>query len=282
MGLNAAVMCRCLQDGLPVPERYGMVVVDPDGYPVPAPAYRGNEALHDDFDRWVSTCCPHPGMEAVSRQIGNWSGVRRFRQVLLDNDEGGRFGTLLKELPNANGGLTSGAAASRMHAELRRFQGADDLGLECALVDPERDEVLWRCSPRDRSDWIFSGTEGIRLGIDGDGFYVRSSDGTVLFRSRAFSQHVVARSVPDEASRVRFRDAGSGAEFVCGSTIHSRQIPWDDGSMRNADGRFRYIVPEELRFEHRPVAAADYGFHVESLLAVCEGAIATGNPIRWS
>ena len=90
MGLDASVMCRCWAEGRtkPPPCDPAELHVDEDGYLSLIGARRDDEKLQDALWAWEETACEHPGMDAASERISNWSGYRQFQEALA---HGGGF-----------------------------------------------------------------------------------------------------------------------------------------------------------------------------------------------
>ncbi len=127
MGLDARVRCRCWEEGkttpCPFPDR---VALDREEDTVELrPEVKPDDERDRLFDRWRQTCCAHEDMRYASAWIGNWGGVWSFKQTLskVGSD---RFRTLLAQIPNGNGGLTSPAEAAAALAELDAFAWPDE------------------------------------------------------------------------------------------------------------------------------------------------------------
>src|SRR5215510_15478041 len=105
MGLDAAVRCRCWEDGKtaqPVPFAEH-VHIDSDGRISLDLPWDNNEQKHLRFEKWSRSCCPHENMEQVWVHISNWGGYRLFQQQIrafgLQH-----FPVLTEVLPEVNGG----------------------------------------------------------------------------------------------------------------------------------------------------------------------------------
>jgi hypothetical protein len=262
VGLDAFVYCRCWQDGLaaPPPCAPELVGYDEEGYLDLLLPYEGNEAAHDAFAGWMYRACPHEDMKYADERVSNWAGYRMFQDVLRMAGRD-RFGTLLAELPNSNGGRMPAAAAARVLAELDDFGRRPLPGTDVVLVDEATGATVLEYSAAYHGVTMLG--PGYEAGVDPDGFFVydpATDPPATLFRSMRFQQRV---PVP---GRVEFTDGHTVAEVA----------------MPPIGGRPTEPPPQRLRVEHRPRSAADYGYIVEPLRVLCRAAVATGNPVHWT
>jgi hypothetical protein len=93
VGLDAHVLCRCLDDGLATLPPFP-VKVDEEDRLVP-----DADVDFHAYLAWLGSAFEHPSLQLVSVGVSNWSGVRLFQEALraLGADE---FPTLLAEIPD--------------------------------------------------------------------------------------------------------------------------------------------------------------------------------------
>ncbi|MGH1539244.1 MAG: hypothetical protein ACRBHB_02380 [Arenicella sp.] len=283
MGLDATVMCNCIRDGLKIPEEFENVfVMDEDGYPSLTLGYEGNEDIYQKFDGWVENSCSHEDMDKACERISNWYGVRVFQNTLSKLNRNNRFDTLLREIPDANGGITTSIAAKKMIEELKTFEVIDAFGKKHVLIDEESGEEIWEYIPQYGGKMILSGSEGINLGIDESGFFIVSDQGQELFRSNKFKQNLNNRGVTERhgSAEVEYVDLSNSYSFTCHSAISGKQIQWEDGSWENSKGQVRFEYPETFYTDVRDREPEEFKYIIEPLKIICEAAIETNNPIR--
>ncbi len=151
------------------------------------------------------------------------------------------------------------------------------------LVDGEKNIEIWKWSDGECDGLLISGQEDIEISMDQEGFYIEGAEG-VEFRSLEFTQTLLEKEKTEnwESGKVRFDDIKSGKSFECFSAIPGEQIPWENGSLENAKGQIRFYFPTHLKTEWRKRSFDEYDHIVESLQAICEASVETGNPIRWA
>ncbi|WP_447778683.1 hypothetical protein [Variovorax boronicumulans] len=278
MGLDASVRCNCWERGLTQPTPLApRIAIDEEGYP----------ALKDDDDadfgvfwEWLQTCCVHPDMKQAHEHLANWHGYREFVQALIQAGAAKRFPILFDNLPEANGGLAPAAVAPRMLAELSDFEQSGRFGQRFVLLDSTSGDELRSASESHQ----FVLTSELRLGVDAEGFFVVTENDDVLFRSKRFTQALLAPegSDPVRSGPALLTDLDSGTSFRCARAMPGPAIAWPDGRMQNDAGQFRSSYPTAVYFERRDHTSADFNYIVEPLRVLCKAAIETGNPIRWS
>ena len=284
MGLDATVMCNCIQDGLKVPDEFADVfAIDGDGYPSLMIDYDGNEEKYHRFDKWVQEACPHDDMDIASERIANWYGVSLFRNELAHQNATGRLDTLLRELPNANGGCTSPEDAATMLQELRIFKETDGVKQKFVLVNEQTGDAVWEYIPQYEGKMIQSGSEGIQLGLDEAGFLIQTTQGQTVFRSSRFKQSLKNKEGTENHgnAEVEYIDLNSHQFFVCCTAISGEQIRWSNGEWENEKGQVRFEYPKHFYTETRDREVDEFQYIIEPLSAICEASVKTGNPIRW-
>jgi len=274
MGLDASVMCTCWQEGKTKPPPCP-VYLDEDGWLVPDVPNDDDSEQFMALHRWKQDACEHEGMHYVFERISNWSGYREFLEA-LEQIGWAYFPTLLDELPSENGGSTSPAAAAQCLDELEVFKELADSGENTFLINTETGEVVHSYVAAYDGVFIWDGREKLNIGIDPQGFFIRSSeDNRDLFRSMRFEQRFLADG------RVEYFDADTEMRFVCKSVVSGKMIPWPDGSITDEQDRVRLEKPKLLHVEQRRLGDAYYDYIVEPLTTVFQAAVETGNPVRW-
>lgn len=277
MGLDASVKCRCWEDGLcsPPASLAPRLWYDPETAEVnqTTPENLSLEEvlpLYLEYDLWVMEgACAHFNMLIACERISNWSGLREFQHALrsLGKDA---YTSLLREIPNSNGGMTKPADAWMCLAELDRFCSTGPFGRIVELVDGDSGEVIHsRVGPYD--GWL--GTDGAtgishRLNMDGTfqiergqaGVMQHDPDAKILFLSKEFSQAKTAEEV------ICFTDLTSGKQLLCAK------------GFRDASERY----PTSFRVTQSLDTPARYEYCVEPLRRVFRAAIDTGHPVLWN
>jgi len=284
MGLDATVMCSCIKKGLIIPcEFKDIFEIDEEGYPSLTIDYEGNELIHQKFDEWIANSCPHEDMEMAYERISNWYGVRVFQNTLFNLNKNNRFETLLSEIPEANGGVTTPINARKMLEELNIFLTFDTFSKKHVLVNEQSSEEIWEYVPQYEGRMILSGSEGVNLGIDENGFFIETDKGMELFRSNRFKQNLNNRGITERhgSAEVQYTDLNDGSTFTCSSAISGKQIQWDDGNWENEKGQVRFEYPENFKTEVKEREPGEFRYIIEPLKIICEASIETDNPIRW-
>ena len=276
MGLDAAVSCRCWEDGLCnvpaalAPRLWQDPVTGEVNQTIPEHLPEQEDVeLYVEHYLWVMQgACAHEHMRIVSERISNWGGLRDFQHALRSAGRE-RHAALLREIPDGNGGLTTPAAARMCLTELDHFCSMGEFGTVVELVDGASGDVVHiRTEPYD--GWLASsGATGITFRLNADatfqvergaaGVMQRDPDAVVLFRSRAFSQAAVS------GAGVRFTDLASGGHFVCPAE--------PKGSLRLPGASFKVT--------RRADTPAQYAYCVQPLRRVFQAAVDTGHPVLW-
>jgi hypothetical protein len=277
-------MCTCFADGLakspPFPDD---VELDGCGFLTLGFPHEDDQDKHRLFDQWLNTACMHPDMEYASEFVSNWSGYRSFQQALAATG-GCWFPTLIGELPEGSGGLTSAAAAAKMLEELTSFIEWDNLGWKTVLVDTDTGQELQEYI--EAYDGIFHlGADGIDMGVDERGFFIRRRHGDryrELFRSRRLQQSLLDGGLRKLLRKpaIEFLDLESGQKFRCHQRVF-HIAPWPDGRMQDDEGELCVSYPARLHVTRRERRALEFEYIVLPLRRLCQAAVETGNPIRW-
>ncbi|TNM43283.1 hypothetical protein FHP29_06195 [Nocardioides albidus] len=80
MGLDAYVPCRCFQNGLTKPAPFELELDVESGHPDLRD--HGNSSLWEAYNSWEATACEHEGFDYDGDWMQNWSGVRRFGDIV--------------------------------------------------------------------------------------------------------------------------------------------------------------------------------------------------------
>jgi len=267
MGLDAGVRCRCWDEGKTTPCPFpGRVRPgdDMDLLELDLP-WQGNEKLHNQFERWRQQCCAHQGMWLVNERISNWGGVRDFQQALRSAGAT-RFPTLLAQIPNLNGGRTPPASAQLCLPELDAFAAMGAFGSQIWLVDAETGSRLHNYVEAYDGVFIMIGSEGMDVGVDHLGFFVRRPDGQELFRSSRFEQ------IQRGNQEFEFRDCASSRRITCSVGVE------DMTSTQEAN---RPIYPRLLEVTTTANHSDEYRLIVERLRSVFAASVETKNPVSW-
>jgi hypothetical protein len=282
MGLIASVMCGCFAEGrcgpFPLIEH---VRVDEEGYLHLDHPHRDSPDNYRRFNEWISNACEHPRMRFASECISNWTGYRSFQQTLASVGWE-HFPALKAELPENNGGLTEAAAAKPMLEELAFFSEQAQLGSTTLLVNTDTGEELHEYIAA--YDGVFHiGADGIDMGVDEAGFFVCEREGRELFRSMKFRQNLLNKGFRKLLRRPAFEfiDLETERRFLCRNGV--LQISnWPDGRLQDDKGRLHFEYPVRLHVTTRQKRPSEFEYILEPLRRMCEAAVETGNPIRWS
>lgn len=279
MGVGATVRCTCLEQGIIPDDLRPYVRVDDEGYLTFALPHEGNETLAERYYAWYQSGCPHEEKDYASEDIGSWSAYRTFQHA-LDVVGAERFPTLLRELPDANGGSTAPDAARQMLAELHDFCSVSSLGTCIVLIDDETGDEIAQAV--DAYDGVFViGPNGVRIGIHEDGLFVGhdvEEDGesyiAIDFMARRIAQTVVHEdgNAGNKAS-VTYRDLDAGNEYTCASAVHVL------AGLDRGKPETRY--PQRMHVRSRARTPDEFEAVTRGLKAICAASIETGNPIRW-
>src|SRR5262249_11591067 len=171
MGLDAAVACRCYQQGRVVSPFPEQTIIDAEGCVELDWPYTGHEAEHDLFYTWTESACEHPRMNYCWVHLANWAGYRLFQEALSETGWE-HFPTLNAHLPNANEGTMAAQAAVVALRELETFKQIYH-GTQTVLVSETTSEVE-RTSIKSY-DGIFLFGPRYQVGFDSRGLFVREA-----------------------------------------------------------------------------------------------------------
>lgn len=286
MGLEASVMCTCYAEGkttpCPFPDRF---FINEAGFPDLRPDPDADpERDLEAFVNWLQHACAHPGMQAARVYVSNWADYNAFINA-LETSAPEKFPTLLRELPDDNGGLMPASAAPAALRELAAFERMEEVGSNIFVVDGGTGDKLYAYVPDYGGIFIWDGRHGHNVGVDEDGLFIVDvwELSRVVFRSRRCEQHLHEAHLTESGGdgRVEYIDLDSGRRFECKTAIPGKEIPWPDGRMRNDEGRFRLEYPRLLLVEELALTPAYFENIVAALRRAFEAAQDTGNPVRW-
>ena len=287
MGLEASVMCTCYVDHSVKPSPFlDRFFVNEAGFPDFHPAPESHPGLEAEaFQVWLQTCCAHPGMDYARRYVASWVDYRRFLSV-LETAGAGQFPALLSALPAEDSGITPAHVAAAALTELAIFRALDVVGSNRFVVNTETGDPLYAYVPEHRGIFIWDGHNGHNIGVDADGLFIEDAWelSRTIFRAQRVEQRLLdaAKVERSGSGEVVYTDLDSGRRLICKTPIPGKEIPWDDGRMRNDEGRFRLEYPRFIHVEARPLHATDFEATVEPLSQVFRAAQETGNPVRWT
>jgi hypothetical protein len=252
VGLDAYVGCTCYAEGkVQAFEPAELVAPDDEGRPRLTVSWSGNEELHQRFDEWLKTACPHPRMQAASERISNWAGYRVLQEA-MGRIGWERFPSLKQGLPEGNGGAMFPIEARKALGELDTFE-REVAGMEEALlIDSDSGERVYDYVASYQGIFVWAGSRGVEIGFDPDGVFLRRPErdgGEELFRAMRV-----------EVTEDEFVDRDTGRRVACPAA-------WGAGR------RFHVDV--------RPMAADRFDYVVAPLRRVFRAAVATGNPVIW-
>jgi len=283
MGLDATVMCNCFRDGKTTPPPFPRewLEVDDEGY-----INLKNEHNSDDnwakHYEWEQSCCEHEGMDFACERISNWTGYRQF-QAALGAVGWQHFPVLEEQLPNANGGLTPSVASAKALEELAFFSAAGEIGVKTVLVETASGEGLYEYVAAYEGVFILSGSRGVNAGLSEFEFFaVDATSGEDQFRATRFRQfNRSGEEISGDGKGLTWENLDTGDVYESGIAISGKQIPWEDGSWQQPDGKCRFEYPSQFHVEQRPRLVADFDYIVNALRTVFDASVQTGNPVRW-
>lgn len=263
MGLDAGVRCRCWEEGLCAPTRLKPHIyldVRSDILDIALP-WDTHEKEVREFDQWVEHACAHSGMRQAQEHVQSWPGVRAFQNALRTIGEE-CFRTLLREIPDGNGGLTSPEAAKDCLQELDRFQSAGTFGCHIELVDSDTGSRLAERT-EDYDGWFASfGKTGYEFSLSGDGhMLIRHKQLGIVFRAKTFTQS----RTPD--GQFIYTGLLDGAQCVCPDGL-------EDDETSEYPSRLSVVIGRDNVERHNYIVSA--------LRLVFSAAIETDHPVSWS
>lgn len=287
MGLEASVMCTCYAEGKTTPSPFpDRLVIDSAGFPaLLARPDADDEKDSEQFAAWLRSCCAHPGMLYEVAYVASWHGYREFLTA-LESLGWDHFPALEAGLPISNAGTMPAQAAANALAELDYFNVQGNVSRNLFVINGETRERLFSYVPEHHGVFIWDGDNGHNIGLERDGFFIEDAweMSRIVFRAPRMEQLLLEPDATEAngSGRVQYTDPDSGRRFECKTPIPGREIPWDDGRMRNDEGRFRLEYPRLLEVEEQPLTADYFAYIVEPLTKLFKAAVDTGNPVRWS
>lgn len=274
MGLDASVMCTCYKQGKTTPCPFtDDFYIDADGFPSVRVTLADPDSKSDDFDEWLSSCCPHPYMDMADTYIADWNDYQAFRTA-LEQIGWEHFPTLQKQLPTENHGLTPAADAALALEELDYFKSQHGVS-KTFLVNTATNEIIPATSQSEEGMFTWDGRTGLRLGFDQNGFFVRDvwEFNRELFRAIRLEQKHLPSGELGQPDRFEFTDLHTGKQFV--STTPVRVF-------KRAEFGTTQDYPRHMHTEQRLVDTAYFAALLTPLTHILTVAVETGNPVRWS
>ncbi len=272
MGLDAYVTCRCWEEGLCDPPasiasrlRYDPVRAELDRIEPEGLSAQEGLALYLEDDLWFEqSACAHPKMWVAHERISNWGGLGAFRHALRSLGEN-PCATLLREIPDSNGGMTKPVDARACLVELSHFCAMGPFGQLNQIIECSHGDVIIA-----EGGWLgTSGSAGVTLRLTADGtFQIESTRGgvlghndeaTILFRSRMFH---LAKTPPGEFI---FTDLHSGQKLLCSFAFYGASD----------------LCPSTFEVAQSKDNPARYAYCVEPLRRIFHAALANNHPVLW-
>lgn len=283
MGLNASVMCNCYRNGLTtlVPFPVEWTVMDDDGHLSLIDQHNTDNNWHQ-LHQWQQACCVHAGMNYIYEHVANWSEYRQFQEAI--NEIGcERFPTLIRVLPQLNGGLTTSADCRIALQELDFFNAQGIIDQKTVLVDLDKGAELYVRVGAYDGIFIMAGNHGVNVGLNQSELFVQDiNTGEYYFRSSRFQQvHRHGFPILGDSSDIFWMDCESGYIYEPGFAIHGQQIPWDNGYWENELGQSRFEYPIHFQVEQRHRTVQEFSDIVQALRNVFNASVTTENPVRW-
>ena len=213
-----------------------------------------------EFDLWAMTACVHPNMHQASEHIGNWASVRAFQHALRTANRDG-FATLLRELPDSNGGLTFPDAARLCLDELDRFERTDTFGQQAVLTDAWTGAAVAE-RIEDYLGWFMScSSSGQEFSVEADGsLCIRNVRQGTFFRSKEFAQRRA------EDGSFIYTDLESAERYGCPCGIADHQTS---------------EYPPLIKGIVRPNGASSHAYTTAALKRVFAASVEVNHPVSW-
>lgn len=199
-------------------------------------------------------------MRQAQEHIQSWLGVRALQNALRTIGEKG-FQTLLREIPNSNGGLTSPEAAKDCLKELNRFQSIGTFGRRIELVNSDIGCVLAERIEAYDGWFAANGRIGYEFSLTGDGNLLIRQGQLGLFRAKVFTQS----KTPD-------------GQFIYTNTLDGVQCVCPDGLQDDETSEY----PSRLNVLVGSDSADRHGYIVNALRRVFSAAVEIDHPVSWS
>jgi hypothetical protein len=154
--------------------------------------------------------------------------------------------------------------------------------MKSVLVDSASGDSIRQFNAAYNGVFIYSAGRGIDIGMSEFEFFARCRiSGTDLFRATKVRQFNKSGTViSGDSEELIWEDLDTGTVFESGVAI-ANTIPWEDGSWRNADGKYRYQYPSEFHVVQQPRLTSDFDDVLRALRVVFAASVETGNPVRW-
>lgn len=268
MGYDAFVKCNCYKEGKttkPPFEEYtsfdfefGIDINPPDEI------YKNDEKKYyeilSDFDNWKDTACEHENMDYLSLRVGNISAMSAFRNMIKQLNTNDRLPILSNQLPTSNDGHLPVELAPQLLAELKLISGKIDI---ISLFEVASKEEI--ASVDTTTQWCFQFYKNYIAGIDCFGFFILEKveeHYCAVFKSHDFSIQKI------DAEQFRYTDIERQIHFDCPINLFKQEE-----NKKN-------ILYFKTRIETIDVFSR-FQYMIETLQALGEASMLTGNPIVW-
>jgi hypothetical protein len=249
------------------------VTIGADGFiELSIPWDNAGAAIHQRFEAWLETCCPHPRTHYAQEWIANWLGVSDFK-LALDEINPRRFRTLRNELPNMNGGSTSPEAAASCLVEIDEFESVGSFGRVFRVVDSSTGKRLQGNSTGE--PFMMQGLK-LEIGADAAGLYVREPRGRELFRAFRVEQIEMAERSSlwrkhDRQFELIDRDGGARVTTGMAVAVHSLA----------ADGKWVPTYPRFIEVRVEPNNSIEYANLLQRLRKIFRASVEVSSPVLW-
>jgi len=295
MGFSAQVRCNCYRDGktkpFPMPELESHFLYSPCH---PYWEMIGNEVAYELFENWFwHEVCEHSGMGHY-QEISNWPEYRAFRQG-LETTGWQHFPMLHRYLPETCDGSMPVDAVGKAIEELAHFREIAVFGTNFCLVDEETGNVVYQSNASQNSVIVWASNIGIEICLDNEGYFIiqrhvrrdsaaqqTDSSPHVFFRAKRFEQRLLQPELTESQldGQVEYFNPDTEERFRCNIPVGGSPIYQRDEMKRYQQG-IRFEHPRLLHVEERKIGAEQFNKVIQGLVAICEIAIAFGNPVCW-
>lgn len=280
MQLEAYIACNCLEtDSMNPPFDFGWRISD-EGVLLPdiSDADESYDLVKASFHAWLRENCPYGERAFFQVGLTDGRGYRYFVDA-LDRIDVDAFGQLRAAVTLKGNRQTETVEARLILADIAEFVERANFGTAPFLVNTATGEPLQQYD--ESLQGVFLREADTTLGIDESEFYIRHGS-LEVFRARHFRQTVLDHEYNGIPSEVQFMDLETLTTLSSRVAISGEMIYWPDGSLQNEWGQFRFEYPSHMHIEKRVIGAESFAYIIVPLSRLCEIAIATDNPIKWT